>query len=202
MANRVALTLVIDGIAIIVNGFLISDLEELQNQLSSAGYLDCTFLFIQAETSSGFDGSKIGTFGFGVSDFFRVDPKLKRDARVSPLFDISQAILDKAGKFRRGNPVCTLFYVTTGKWNSDPHLQARIDGVRSDLTETGLFRDVQFTPVGAGRIRGAGAAADPAVSRVAGSPNCPAGTSDAPRCAAFWRVQPRRNSPSPYYSVR
>ncbi len=90
----------IDGIAIIVNGFLISDLEELQNQLSSAGYLDCTFLFIQAETSSGFDGSKIGTFGFGVSDFFRVDPKLKRNARVSPLFEISQAIslLSKTGQ--------------------------------------------------------------------------------------------------------
>jgi hypothetical protein len=143
----------IDGIAIIVNGFLISDLEELEDQLSNAGYLDCTFMFIQAETSSGFDGSKIGTFGFGVSDFFRVEPKLKRNAKISAFFEIAKAILDKGAKFRRGNPVCKLFYVTTGKWTSDPGLQARINGVSSDLAETGLFREVQFTPVGAERVQ-------------------------------------------------
>jgi hypothetical protein len=42
-----------------------------------------------------------------------------------------------------------LFYVTTGKWTGDPSLLARIDAVRSDLSETGLFRDVQFTLLGA-----------------------------------------------------
>jgi hypothetical protein len=67
----------IDGIAIIVNGILVSDIEELEDQLFTAGYLDATFIFIQSETTGGFDGAKIGTFGFGVSDFFRDIPKLK-----------------------------------------------------------------------------------------------------------------------------
>ncbi len=139
----------IDGIAIVVNGILISDVEELEDQLSTAGYLDTTFVFIQAETSSGFDGAKIGTFGFGVSDFFRDSPKLNRNTKVSAFVEIAQAIYAKSAKFRRGNPVCKLFYVTTGKWTNDPSLQARIDGVKSDLLGTGLFRDVQFIPVGA-----------------------------------------------------
>lgn len=139
----------IDGIAVVVNGILVSDVEELEDQLSTAGYLDAAFIFIQSETASGFDGAKIGTFGFGVSDFFRETPKLNRNAKVKAFVEVAQSIYAKSAKFRRGNPVCKLFYVTTGKWTNDPTLLARIDAVKSDLLETGLFRDVQFTPVGA-----------------------------------------------------
>lgn len=139
----------IDGIAVVVNGILISDVEELEDQLSTAGYLDGTFIFVQSETTAGFDGAKIGTFGFGVSDFFRETPKLSRNAKVKAFVEISQSIYAKSAKFRRGNPVCKMFYVTTGKWTNDPTLLARIEAVKSDLLETGLFRDVQFTPVGA-----------------------------------------------------
>ncbi|HTV55513.1 MAG TPA: AIPR family protein [Terriglobia bacterium] len=143
----------IDGVAIIVNGNLVSDVEELEEQISTAGYLETIFVFIQAETTSGFDGSKIGTFGFGVGDFFREVPKLKRSAKISSFVEISQAIYAKSSKFRRGNPICKLFYVTTGKWNDDHGLQARIDGVKSDLNDTGLFRNVQFTAIGAEGIQ-------------------------------------------------
>ena len=139
----------IDGIAIVVNGILISDVEELEEQLSAAGYVEALFIFIQAETSSGFDGAKIGTFGFGVSDFFSDAPKLKRNAKVSSAVEIAKAIYAKSSKFKRGNPICRLHYVTTGKWTDDQALHARIDGVVSDLRATGQFRDVQFVPVGA-----------------------------------------------------
>src|SRR5487761_2532849 len=139
----------IDGIAIVVNGILISDVEELEEQLSAAGYVEALFIFIQAETSSGFDGAKIGTFGFGVSDFFSDAPQLKRNAKVSSAVEIAKAIYAKSSKFKRGNPICRLHYVTTGKWTDDQALHARIDGVVSDLRATGQFRDVQFVPVGA-----------------------------------------------------
>jgi hypothetical protein len=139
----------IDGIAIIVNGFLISDVEELEDQLATAGYLESTFVFIQAETTSGFDGAKIGTFGFGVTDFFRDTPRLKRNAKVCSAVELVQAIYAKSSKFRRGNPVCKMVYITTGKWVNDPTLQARIDAVKSDLIDSGQFQDVQFVPLGA-----------------------------------------------------
>ena len=143
----------IDGIAIIVNGFLITDIEELQELIESAGYLEVVFVFIQAETTAGFDGAKIGTFGFGVADFFRDVPRLKRNSKVAAAFEIYQAIYGKSGKFRRGAPICKLVYATTGKWTGDPTLQARIDAVRTDLLDTGLFREVLFAPVGAEGIQ-------------------------------------------------
>ena len=139
----------IDGIAIVVNGILISDVEELEDQLATAGYLESTFIFVQAETTAGFDGAKIGTFGFGVTDFFRDIPRLKRNSKVSAAVDIAQGIYARGSKFRRGNPICKLFYITTGKWTGDATLQARIDVVKSDLMDTGQFREVQFIPIGA-----------------------------------------------------
>jgi len=143
----------LDGIAIVANGFLIADVEELEDIIDQAGYLDVTFVFIQAETSSNFEGAKIGTFGYGVTDFFRDQPKLKRNAKVKAAAETMQAIYEKSSKFRRGNPSCKLFYVTTGKWVGDSTLEARIDSVRTDLNDTGQFRSVEFLPLGASDVQ-------------------------------------------------
>ena len=143
----------IDAIAIIANGVLISDLDELDELIERAGYLDITFAFIQSETSSHFEGDKIGTFGAGVVDFFRDVPKLARNNKVSYKASIMQAIYDKSSKFRKGNPICKIFYVTTGKWTNDQNLQARIDIVRADLQETGRFRSIDFEAIGADGVQ-------------------------------------------------
>lgn len=94
----------IDGIAIIANGVLVTDIEELDELADRVGYLDVTLVFLQAETSSKFEGSKIGTFGFGVVDFFRDIPKLKRNERVASAAEMMSAIYKNASKFRRGAP--------------------------------------------------------------------------------------------------
>jgi hypothetical protein len=72
-----------DGIAILVNGNLITDVEALNEQLGDAGHLDATFIFIQAERTAGFDSSKISNFGFSVMDFFKDVPQLKRNEKIS-----------------------------------------------------------------------------------------------------------------------
>ena len=143
----------IDGIAIIANGVLVNDVEEIEELIERVGYLDVSFLFVQAETSSNFEGGKIGTFGFGVLDFFRDEPKLKRNEKVAAAAEVMQVIYAKSSKFRRGIPVCKMFYVTTGKWTDDKTLNARIETAKTDLMETGRFREVAFTPIGAAGIQ-------------------------------------------------
>jgi len=54
--------------------------------------LDVTFVFVQAERSSNFDSAKIGTFGFGVLDFFRETPSLKRNEKIAEAAAIMAAI--------------------------------------------------------------------------------------------------------------
>jgi len=64
----------IDGIAIIVNGSLITDIDVLEQYSSASGSLDVQFIFVQAERSPSFSSSKIGDFGAGVVDFFSESP--------------------------------------------------------------------------------------------------------------------------------
>lgn len=143
----------IDGIAITVNGSLVIDVESLQEAVDVAGYLDVGFIFVQAERSPSFDGAKIGTFEFGVLDFFNEAPKLPRNAEVKAMAEIMNAIYQKSPMFKRGNPTCKLYYVTTGKWTGDQNLEGRrraaIDAIRS----TGIFRDVDFIPIDADGIQ-------------------------------------------------
>jgi hypothetical protein len=142
----------IDGIAILVNGVLVTDVDVL-SELSDVGYLDVTFVFVQADRSSSFDGSKIGTFGFGVGDFFNETPSLPRNTRVAEAAEIMRAIYDQSSKFKRGNPVCRLYFATTGKLQDDPNLEGRRSSVEADLSGTQLFRDVEFVLLDAADIQ-------------------------------------------------
>ena len=143
----------IDAIATIVNGALVSD-PELVEELSGAnGYLDASFIFVQAERSSGFDAAKIGTFTFGVVDFFADSPKLPRNSAVKAAAEVMSAVLSRASRFKRGNPTCRLYYVTTGTWTNDPTLEARRKASIEDLERLRLFREVEFIPIDANALQ-------------------------------------------------
>ena len=143
----------IDGIAIIVNGSLVDDPDEINDYLQRNGYLDVTFVFIQAERSPTFDASKIGTFGFGVIDFFKDKPSLPKNTFISAAARAMTAVYTRSSKFKRGNPACKLYYVTTGTWTGDATLEARRKAVIEDLTILSIFRDVEFIPVDGNAIQ-------------------------------------------------
>ena len=143
----------IDAFAAIVNGTLVTDLDELEDVTSTSGHLDVTLVFVQAERSAAFDSSKIGDFGFGVADFFSETPKLKRNRCIKESAALVQAIYRHSTKFKRGLPACKLYYVTTGRWENDPDLVARRDGVIADLEALQFFGQVDFYTVDANRIR-------------------------------------------------
>jgi len=143
----------IDAVAIIVNGKLITDIDDFKEVNVAASYLDVAFLLVQAETTSGFDSSKIGTFGFGCRDLFNEQPQLNRNAKVSAVAEIIQEVYKYGSKFKKGNPICRLYYVTTGKWTGESTPEARIATAKSDLVAASLFREVSFDPIGADRIQ-------------------------------------------------
>src|SRR3972149_3562150 len=138
-----------DAVAILVNGSLITDIDTIEGQADNAANLDVTFVFVQAERSSSFDGAKIGNFGFGVMDFFEDTPSLQRNEKITEAAAMMAAIYKQSSKFKRGNPVCRLYYVTTGKWVGDSALETRRSAVVNDLKGTGLFREAEFVPVDA-----------------------------------------------------
>ncbi|MDO8637133.1 MAG: AIPR family protein [Dehalococcoidia bacterium] len=134
----------IDGIAIIVNGTMVTDIED---EIDSEA-LDVSFIFVQAKTSPSFESSDIANLGFGVLDFFQDVPRLRRNQKVNDMAAIMASIYRKSSKFTH-NPHLRLYYVTTGKWLNDDNLEGRQVGVRKDLEATNMFGSVEFRPIDA-----------------------------------------------------
>ncbi len=154
----------IDALAIIVNNVMITDVDTVNELAEQNGRLDVSFIFIQAERTSGFDASKIGDFGFGVRDFFNPEPKIKRNAEIKGAVELANSVFTHAAILRR--PSCQLYYVTTGKWQDDPDLVARRDAVSGDLAALGMFGSIRFDCSGAEELHGAYSQTKNAVTRV------------------------------------
>jgi len=138
----------IDCISVVANGSLITEPEEVKDLCELNGYLDVSFIFVQSETSSGFDTQKIGQFAFGVRDFLSETPKLPQNAAVAKYAAISREVFAHSRFFKKGNPQCFLYYATTGKWVGDKNLTVRRDGEKKDIADLGIFRNVAFDCVG------------------------------------------------------
>jgi hypothetical protein len=138
----------IDGLAIIVNGHLVEDTDEIDSLLESNGFLDVTYLFIQAKTSSSFDTKEMNAFYFGVSDFFSEEPRLPRNEDIKKYAELSEYILDNASDFK-SNPICKTFYVSTGVLNEDQNISAVVNSSKNELESYNLFERVDPKVIGA-----------------------------------------------------
>lgn len=143
----------IDGVATIVNGKLIEDKDEIDDLVGLNKYLEVTFIFIQSKTSSNFDSGDISKFLFAVSDFFDERPKLPRTDKMKEKAEIMNYIYSKSALMTKGNPICKLYYVTTGTWKNDAVINARFDGGKQDLLQKNLFRNVYINPMDARAIQ-------------------------------------------------
>ena len=139
----------VDGIAIIADNVLIHSKEGFDDLVERGKKItDLKFIFVQAKSSASFDGGEIATFGYGVMDAFRENPKMAQSSEMKEKSEIFAHIIDNMVRIK-DKPRCVLYYVTSGKWCDDKNLLARIDGVRSDLMNENLFSSVDFFPVDA-----------------------------------------------------
>ena len=145
--------LTLDGTAIIVNGVVVTEIEEIEDLLNTNGFLDVRFIFIQAKTSSSFSGEEIGSFGEGVLEFFAENPVLPMSERIVHLRELMAWIYDHSVQFKHEKPTCELSFVTTGKWMDDIHLAGKIAKAETNLVNTNLFGRVSFRPFGATEIQ-------------------------------------------------
>ncbi len=143
----------IDGFALLVNGTLVTSVDEIDDLYERNGHVEATFIFVQAKSTSGFSGAEMSSVGFGVKDFFSSTPKLRRNEFIEARALLQARVFERAVQLSRGNPTCKVFYVTTGKWQNDQDLVARVDSARKDLEDLELFKTVTYTPIDADGIQ-------------------------------------------------
>lgn len=140
----------IDGIAVLINGTLISDIDAFHDLVEKSGTLEVQFIFIQAKSSDRFDSAQLSNFAHAVLDFFRSEPTLPRTPKVTESATLMEEIYKRSSKFRGGNnPSCRLYYVTTGKLVPDAVLESRRQQAMADISDLNLFGTVDCALVGA-----------------------------------------------------
>jgi hypothetical protein len=142
----------LDGIAILINDSLIDSKEEIQNLLNTNGFLNVTFIFIQAKTSSGFDGGEILKFSEGVEDFFSTGDDLIRNVMVKHKAELAAYVIDKHSIYFKSKPKCKMYYITTGKWTDNHSLQRRFNKAKNRLSGMNIFDTIEIFPYGADEI--------------------------------------------------
>jgi hypothetical protein len=144
----------LDGVAVIVNGLLVNTIDEIDDLATTNKYIDADLIFIQAKSSKNFDGAEISNMFYGVQELFASTPTLPRNNLLCEKEKLLRHIYTKSSIFRRGNPQLKLYYVTTGKWQDDDKLKARIDKELSTLEELNIFRTLPaFEPVDAKKLQ-------------------------------------------------
>lgn len=143
----------IDGMALIINEHLVNSNEEVDFFAKHTGRLDVKFVFLQSKTGTKFDMGEIGNFIFAVKDFFSVNPAYTSHDKINQLRNLKNYIYEKHSICLESNPLCLLYYGTTGKWENPTNLQCRIDTEIGDLRELCLFSEVEFFSFDSDRIR-------------------------------------------------
>ncbi len=141
----------IDGISTIINGKLVTDIDS--ETLTNNQNIDCTFIFIQTETSSSFDSGKILKFGHGSYDFFSEHHKLPRNKDINNHHEIMTKIYNNSKYFTPDTPKLKLYYATTGTVTKDANIEANINKVKEDLRKLKMFSSIDFILIGANEIR-------------------------------------------------
>lgn len=142
----------LDAIGIVANGQLLTDIDQVQELVENNGYLEVTFVFVQAERSESFSGAKLSNIIDGVVDFFSDKPKLIRNEQVRDFSEIMATVFDNSNVFRRP-PSCHVYYVTTGATPVSEDMSGRIEMAKKRVKGIDLFGVESVDCMGSSDIR-------------------------------------------------
>lgn len=142
----------IDGIAILINGIIIEDIEEIKHIRDTSHSLDIEFILIQSKNRPNFEGAALGTFIFGVKNLFDNEASIPENNLIKKIRSLKEYIYEDTLSFKR-NPILRLYFATTGEWKEPQHITGRVKRELKHLEDTKLFRKIQIEYYDAERLK-------------------------------------------------
>lgn len=143
----------IDGLAVLVNGQVVADADELAGILVSGGSLEARFIFIQAKTSPGFEGKIMLDVADEVVNFFKRDPQDLHHS-LRPSRTIVDQILSQGIRLKE-NPECLIAYVSSGRMQADDNLNRKASSAENALESLNYFSKVAARYIDAQELQAA-----------------------------------------------
>ncbi|KND20880.1 hypothetical protein AFK20_09475 [Enhydrobacter aerosaccus] len=131
----------LDGLAIIVNGNIITDETEIDFLRKQNGSLNVIFALIQSKSSPKFDGSQVGNFISGVKNFFSPESFLPENDKIKSLRLIKDKIYKESINFDEESPVLKLFFVSSGEWKEPKQITGKVKMELSELEAKSFFKN-------------------------------------------------------------
>lgn len=142
----------LDGIGICVNDKIVTTEEELVSLHNQEATLNVKFIFIQSKTSEHFDGGEIGTFIYGVKNFFADQPdRTDTNETIEKLINIKEKLYSFSVDMKQP-PEVELYFVSCGVWHEENNLNDRVNLELKPLIESTNFSNVKFYPYDSERI--------------------------------------------------
>ena len=142
----------LDAVAIMVNGRPVLTEEDIKFFEEKLRRLDVEFVFVQAKSSSSFNAAEIGSFVFGIEQFFSAvvgsEQKVPFNSEVEQLVELTRQVYGQTIKMQQ-NPKCFFYYVTSGKWSEAPEPRSRLTDGEERLRKLNIFSEVRAMPVDA-----------------------------------------------------
>lgn len=135
----------IDIAAVIVNGKIVSEPEDIDELIAEQGANSAKVVFIQAKTSESYDSKLVAKFLHGVEAVTRYAMKPKSIAlppRLVDLANLIDRIAESGDKFQDNRIPCELYYVTTSS-NDGRSVQAELQVTEAmgRIREIGAYSD-------------------------------------------------------------
>lgn len=129
----------IDGIAFLLNNTLVFTDENVQKFKKASEFssnLSVNLVFTQAKTSQGFELGEILKFTEAVKDFLSNTPIWKGRKELDELRKLKDVILSYETLEcvdKTSNPICTLYFVTTGNPNTDDNFDRMVKKQEAEI---------------------------------------------------------------------
>lgn len=141
-----------DGVAIIVNGNIVQNKEEIDYLVEKNGYLDVKFVFVQSKNSAKFKGDQVGTVIFGLKSFFDENPAIPENEDIQNLRFIKEKIYENTINLE-DPPILEIYFVTTGQWKEPEAITGRVKRELKEFYDSRLFSDIGFNFVDAEKLK-------------------------------------------------
>lgn len=142
----------IDGVAIIVNGNIAQNPEEIDYFVKRNGSISVSFSFIQSKTSAKFNGAQILNFLAGIRNFFSEQTAIPENDDVVELRSIKENIYRNSIHID-GAPSLDLFFVSTGEWKEPEHITGLVNSELEILKMRRLFSGINFQCIDSEKLK-------------------------------------------------
>ena len=144
----------LDGVAIVIQGTLVTNLDEAAAALEDIKNAQIDFYFFQTKTSTSFDYGEVRKFLDSINHF--MDGSLKGESNQLDDLILAKEFIYENGVTKK-NPGIYCYYATTGRYEpaSNTPLKRLIENTTDEFREAALFDEdrIDIAMVGAGDLQ-------------------------------------------------